>query len=109
MLKAGKTYIRISPFWKEYYPSMYNELEKILIKKKQSLEMGKLYLATDLSFQKKKTATEKMMTKYFKYNKEVANIFSGNVIFIQSKNTYSSAGLLLIDAVDNGIGKIIGA
>jgi hypothetical protein len=108
LLKSGKTYIRISPFWKEHYPSMYNEIEKILVKKNQSLEMGKLYLATDLSFQKKNTATEKMMVKYFKYNKEVANIFSGNVIFIQGKNTYSSAGLLLINAVDNGIGQIIG-
>jgi hypothetical protein len=108
LLKQGNNYIRISPFWKEHYPLMYPELEQVLIKKQQSLEMGQLYRTTDLSFQKKKTSTEKKMTKYFQHNKEIANIFSGNVVFIQGKNTYSSAGLLITNAVDNSIGKIIG-
>lgn len=42
------------------------------------------------------------------YNYDRSRVFRGNVIFIQSKNSFSSATLLLTLARDNGIGKIIG-
>jgi hypothetical protein len=48
------------------------------------------------------------MSKYFIFNKSKSNIFTGNVIFIQGKGTFSSAGNLIVNAVDNKIGQVIG-
>ena len=36
-------------------------------------------------------------------------LFEGQVVFVMSKKTYSSAGILLTDARDNHVGTIIGA
>jgi len=36
------------------------------------------------------------------------DIYEGNVIFVQGERTFSSAGLLITEAVDNGIGTLIG-
>lgn len=41
-------------------------------------------------------------------NRDATKLFKGEVIFISGMNTYSSAGLLLTIARDNGIGTIIG-
>lgn len=45
----------------------------------------------------------------FVRNKDSGKIFKGQVIFIQNASTYSSAGLLVTDAVDNLVGIVIGS
>jgi hypothetical protein len=45
---------------------------------------------------------------YFVRNEDENKVFKGNVIFIQNAKTYSSAGLLITDAVDNRIGVVTG-
>jgi hypothetical protein len=109
-IQTGNTYIRVSPFAKEHYPVSFEDFETTLIKeKKVNLEMGKLYFAKDLSPQNNKpTAFEKKTKDLFKMNKNVSNVFTGDIFFLQSKKTYSSAALLILNAVDNHIGKVIG-
>jgi hypothetical protein len=107
-MQSGNGYMRVSPFWQAYYPIEYENAKKAVTERKQVLEMGKLYLAATLSPQNEDTDFKKKMEEYFIHNKEDSNIFPGNVIFIQGKKTYSSAGLLIVNAVDNNIGKVIG-
>jgi hypothetical protein len=74
----------------------------------QSLEMGKLYLDSFENEKQKISSEEKKILKYFMSNKKESNVFSGKTVFLQSKKTYSSAGMLIIDARDNGVGQVIG-
>jgi hypothetical protein len=106
-MKQWHNFIRTSQLWKDHYPKQYNEYSQILQKKDKEIEMGKLYDIdefNDANFAKRM----KQISKYFKMNKKPSQLFSGNVIFLQGGKTYRSAGLLIIDAVDNHIGTIIG-
>jgi hypothetical protein len=107
-IQEGKNYTRVSPFFGTHYPQLYAEAEKALSAKHEQLVVGKIYLSAALSHTHKNTKLAKMMSKWFQYNSKKADVFKGDVIFIQSKNTYSSAGLLVTSAIDNGIGKVIG-
>ena len=74
------------------------------------LEMGCLYdyMGFDHSkdYQTDYNAPQDPARHIFNYDRE--QIFGGNVVFIQSKDSFSSATLLLTLARDNGIGIIIG-
>ena len=75
------------------------------------LELGCMYSYLEFDQTKKYITTDyyapQDSAKHV-YNYDKARIFRGNVIFIQSKKSFSSATLLLTLARDNGIGKIIG-
>ena len=98
--KTSNTLIRISDFFTQYYPQLYDFLYQHSLKK---LELGQLYSNDDFSEE-----DEDIEDKYFKMNNDTSLVFNGTTIFIQGKNTYSSAGDLLIEAKDNQIGIIIG-
>jgi hypothetical protein len=108
-MKESNTFIRISPFFKKVYPNNYQKLEKFLNKYGETLEMGKLYLINKLEKMKTELSkSEKKIMKYFQSNEDRRKVFDGSVYFFQSQDTYSSAGDLIINAVDNGIGTVIG-
>jgi hypothetical protein len=102
--KTINSIIRISDFFVQYYPEMYDLMCKIYPHK---IEIGKLYNVATFSIDDS-TAQENLMKKYFPMNKDSSLVFSGATIFIQGKDTFSSAGDLLIEARDNQIGMIIG-
>lgn len=61
----------------------------------------------DKLYKRKQWSQMKILTwTQFLYNK---NIFKGEVIFIQDHVTFSSAGMLITNAVDNKIGIVIGS
>ena len=74
------------------------------------LEMGRLYNYMGFDHSKDYltdyNAPQDPARHIFNYDRE--QIFGGNVVFIQSKDSFSSATLLLTLARDNGIGIIIG-
>lgn len=74
------------------------------------LEMGRLYDYMGFDHSKDYltdyNAPQDPARHIFNYDRE--QIFGGNVVFIQSKDSFSSATLLLTLARDNGIGIIIG-
>lgn len=74
------------------------------------LEMGRLYDYMGFDHSKDYltdyNAPQDPVRHIFNYDRE--QIFGGNVVFIQSKDSFSSATLLLTLARDNGIGIIIG-
>jgi hypothetical protein len=107
-MKSWHNYIRISSFMQEMYPIIYKEYERKIIKNGQTIEMGMLYPINFNDNRKNISALEKRMSKYFIFNKNKSKIFTGNVIFIQGKSTFSSAGNLIVNAVDNKIGQVIG-
>jgi len=98
--KTSNTLIRISDFFIQYYPELYDFLYKHSLKR---LEKGQLYSNNDFSFE-----DDGVIEKFFKMNENTSLIFQGTTIFIQGKNTYSAGGDLLIEARDNQIGIIIG-
>ena len=74
------------------------------------LEIGSLYdyLSFDHSkdYKTNYSALQDPTKHIFNYDRE--QIFGGNVVFIQSKDSFSSATLLLTLVRDNGVGIIIG-
>jgi hypothetical protein len=107
-IKSEKSYTRFSPFFEKFYPTIAANALKALQERNISFEMGNIYLSSDLDALEQNTEYKQLMDKYFHYNKDENRVFNGNVIFIQGKGTYSSAGLLITDAIDNGIGTVIG-
>jgi hypothetical protein len=106
-MKERKTYTRLSELYKDNRSADYEKAVKNIARNNQTIEIGKLY-SSDLTDTKKESSKEKKMAKWFKYNKKEKHLFRGNTVFIQSKKTYSSAGLMIIEAMDNNIGQIIG-
>lgn len=47
-------------------------------------------------------------TTKHRFNNDPNNIFKSSIVFIEGRGSYSSSGLLLTTARDNGIGTIIG-
>lgn len=97
--------VRISELLYTYYP-YYREFTV----NGEPLKVGEIY--DYMSFDHSKDykvdydATQDPTKHVFNFDKEL--IFDGNIIFIQSKNSFSSSTLLLTMARDNGIGIIIG-
>jgi C-terminal processing protease CtpA/Prc len=107
-IKLEKSYTRFSPLFAKFYPSIASDALKALKERNIPFVQGNIYQSQDLDLVEGNKEYKALIDKYFIYNSDEKNIFRGNVIFIQGKNTYSSAGLLITAAVDNKIGQIIG-
>jgi hypothetical protein len=106
LIKSGSSSIRISEFWEQHYPTLIADYKQAFAEKQQFYEIGKLY--PDSLLPEEKSSALINIDKYFLLNKEENKIFKGNVVFIQDAGTYSSAGMLITDAIDNNIGIVIG-
>ena len=106
-IKSITSEVRISTLWEDNYPLLSAEYKRNFAKLEKPFEFGKLYSGFELKTDNESTFAKKM-DEYFVINKDKNAIFKGNVVFIQSSKTFSSAGMLIIEATDNQIGKIIG-
>lgn len=97
--------VRISELMLERYP-YYKEFTY----DGKPLELGRVYSAPtfDQNREVKSSGNITQDSTYHVLNLDPERLFKGDVIFIQGKDTYSSATLLLTTARDNGIGKIVG-
>lgn len=98
--------VRISELMQAYYP-YYKEFTY----DGKPLEVGRVYSAPEFDHNRRAAigdiAPQQDSTRHvLNFDKE--RIFKGDVVFIQSKESFSSASLLLTTARDNGIGYIIG-
>lgn len=97
--------VRVSELLCAHYPYYYE-----FTVDGKPLEMGKMYdyIGFDHSkdYQTDYSAPQDPTKHIFNYDRE--QIFGGNVVFIQSKDSFSSATLLLTLVRDNGVGIIIG-
>jgi C-terminal processing protease CtpA/Prc len=103
--KTMNSATRISDFFIQYYPEFYDELCK---KAGYKLDIGQLYYDRDFPETENDSSPKDISSKYFQINSDTSLIFKRNIVFIQGKSTYSSAGILLVEAKDNHIGTIIG-
>lgn len=108
-MKSLSSQIRISNLWEEQFPIMAKEYKDIFEKENKELEKGRLYGDNEFNFENNDSSFFNNMEDYFQLNKDKNKIYRGNVVFIQSPKTFSSAGLLIMLAVDNNIGKVIGS
>lgn len=103
------TMIRISKLWETQYPDMAMTFKEKLQKKGIAYRLGELY---DLSIlddgESEKSEIDMIIDQMFVMNHSSDSLFTGKVIFMQGKDTFSSAGILVTKAVDNGIGIVIG-
>lgn len=97
--------VRVSELLCAHYP-YYNEFTV----DGKPLEKGKMYdyMGFDHSKEYKIDYSAPQDPNKFVFNFDNDKIFKGNVIFIQGKDSFSSATLLLTLARDNGIGIIVG-
>lgn len=98
--------VRISELMLMYYP-FYKEFTY----DGKPLEVGRVYSAPKFDHNRRAAigdvVPQQDSTRHvLNFDKE--RIFKGDVVFIQSKESFSSASLLLTTARDNGIGYIIG-
>ena len=103
-IKSLNEAIRISDYLIHYYSEWYENLCKNI---HFQPEMGRLYSESELLVEDSLEQVD-IMKKYFTMNDDISLVFNGKTIFLQGKKTYSSAGILLVEARDNEIGKIIG-
>ena len=106
-LQSISSKIRISSLWEVHYPLLSSEFRAQFAKLDKPFIIGKLYNGFEFSDEDNSSILSKM-DDYFIVNKDSNEIFKGNVIFIQSPKTFSSAGMLITTAVDNKIGIVIG-
>lgn len=105
MMKQFNALVRISELMLAYYP-YYKEFTY----DGKPLEIGKRYLARKFDHNRdaKIDYTAPQDSARHVLNLDPERIFNGDVIFIQGKDTFSSAMLLLTTARDNHIGTIVG-
>lgn len=110
-MKEGSAAIRFSHLFEMQYPEQ-SKIYKERLEKVNQFELGNLYNSKWLDSigvdDPLKTELELKLDSLFIMNKDESKIFKGNIIFIQGEDTYSSAGSLILDAVDNNIGIVIG-
>ena len=97
--------VRISELMLERYP-YYKEFTY----DGKPLELGRVYSAPEFDQNREVQSSGNISqdSTYHVLNLDPERIFKGDVIFIQGKDTFSSATLLLTTARDNGIGQIVG-
>ena len=99
--------IRFSKLWEAQYPELAKNVKAYFQEKGQSYPFGELY---DGDYgDGEDDMMEKSIAELFVMNHSRDSLFTGKVIFLQGKGTFSSAGQLITTAVDNGIGIVIGA
>jgi hypothetical protein len=110
-IKSNSSLIRFSGLWEQHYPALAAEYRRSFAEAKQTFEIGKLYdtaFLSQVSDKQQETSVWTKINDYFQMNNDESKVFKGSVIFIQNARTYSSAGMLITDATDNGIGIVIG-
>lgn len=114
-IEQFKSFIRFSKLWEQSYSSLADEYKQAFLRNNEIVEMGKLYESSLLPnlakkgnsvLAKEENSVLEKKNEYFRLNEGLT--FAGNVVFIQNAKTYSSAGLLISTAVDNGIGTVVG-
>lgn len=105
-IKHFSSKIRVSNLWAEQYPLLAEQYSELIAD--NSFEFGKLYNQDELYIAVNSNKSIQM-DDYFRENRDTNKVFKGNVVFIQSPKTFSSAGMLIITAIDNNIGKVIGS
>ena len=105
VMKQFNAEVRISELMLAYYP-YYKEFTY----NGKPLEIGETYLARKFDHNRdaKIDYTAPQDSARHVLNLDPERIFNGDVIFIQGKDTFSSAMLLLTTARDNHIGTIVG-
>lgn len=114
MIKTGRTYIRCSPFYKQFYQEAYQQVEhKIREQNSGAFNPNGLYnaatgknLEDEIGWEQRRSSKKLSMPNHI--NQSIDSLFVGNIIFIQDEDTYSSAGMLITMAYDNNIGVVIG-
>lgn len=110
-IKTQTTLLRISDLWIKHNPMQYFTLFNAFLKENIELKKGELInpnLRTNNSNKNKEELNNKNTMSLYRRNMDTSKIFKGEVIFLQSPETYSSSGLLITNALDNNIGKVIG-
>ena len=113
-LVRGRSYSRLSPFWAKHYTQAAKDYRDAFAKKGIAFQTEILYdnwILSDIIMSEdgKYSMCGLDYDELFVKNHDTDKVFNGNVIFIQDKNTYSSAGQLITDARDNNIGIVIGS
>ncbi|MBO7556951.1 MAG: hypothetical protein J6T52_00495 [Bacteroidaceae bacterium] len=114
MIKTSRTYVRCSPFYKQFYQEAYQQVErKIREQNSGAFNPNGLYnaatgknLEDEIGWRGSNLSKGKFLTNHI--NQSVDSLFVGNIVFIQDEDTYSSAGMLITMAYDNNIGVVIG-
>lgn len=106
-INKSKVQIRFSKLWEQQYPLLSEKYKNILSNKGDDYELGRLYDVSYLSLKKDSFPFQKNENIYT-VNTDSDKVFNGNVIFIQNSNTYSSAGMLVTESIDNEIGLVVG-
>ncbi len=103
------TMARISKLWEAQYPEIAMTYKEKFQKKGIAYRLGELYDSSILDDKEsEKSETDIMIDQMFVMNHSNDSLFTGKVIFMQGKDTFSAAGDLITIAVDNGIGIVIG-
>lgn len=111
----GNSASRLSLFWEMCYPQVAKEYRKAFLQNKIDYQLGRMYdnkWLTDIvssntgNYNLYGIDFDKLL---FVKNRDTGNVFKGNIVFIQNEGTYSSAGQLITDAIDNNIGIIVGS
>ncbi len=95
--------MRVSRLWESQYPDLMETFKGTLTSQGKPYLLGEMYEA-DLV----ETELGDLVSDLFLMNHCRDSLFAGNVIFMQGKDTFSSAGELITTAIDNGIGIVIG-
>ena len=108
-IREMSTMTRISKLWETQYPDMALTYREKFQKKGVAYRWGELYDLSILDHEEsEKSEMDMMIDQLFVMNHSRDSLFTGKVIFMQGKDTFSSAGMLITKAVDNGIGIVIG-
>ena len=109
--KQGTVWMRCSELFKRQYPALSESFARYFAEHRQVYSSDTLYNAADITLPETGSESSPIVaaldTFFASPSPAVAN-FDGEVIFIQNRGTYSSAGLLVVEAVDSHIGKVIG-
>lgn len=99
-IKNGTVSFRISGLWEQNYPQLAARYKQNATAD-VPYTLGKLY---DNSEGNVLTGSGEARNV-----DDNSDVFNGKVVFIQDYETYSSAGMLITNAVDNGVGTVIGS
>lgn len=103
-LKSMGGDIRVSELFRKNYPMHYADVMKASKNSGVKIVEGNRYDMDTIYEENMGDNTNSI----FQMNDDSLKIFRGDIFFLQSKNSYSSTGLLLLLVKQNGIGVIVG-
>ena len=104
----GGCKIRFSKLWEAQYPEEAKQIKAYFEGKGLAYPLGELYDEALMESEDDELEEEETIDEVFVMNHNRDSLFTGEIIFLQGKGTFSSAGDLIALAVDNGIGIVIG-